>query len=67
MDRAVRSWLAHLDVEKGASRHTLAAYRRDLDRWVGFLVGNGVVDPRQVTESQVGEFLALLREGDDTH
>ncbi|MGL5849647.1 MAG: site-specific tyrosine recombinase XerD [Phycicoccus sp.] len=67
LDRAVRSWLAHLDVEKGASRHTLAAYRRDLDRWVGFLVGNGVVDPRQVTESQVGEFLALLREGDDTH
>ncbi|MGL5816961.1 MAG: site-specific tyrosine recombinase XerD [Phycicoccus sp.] len=67
LDRAVRSWLAHLDVEKGASRHTLAAYRRDLGRWVRFLAGAGVTDPRQVTETQVTEFLVWLRDGDATH
>ncbi|MGL5865660.1 MAG: site-specific tyrosine recombinase XerD [Dermatophilaceae bacterium] len=65
--RAVDTWLAHLDVEKGASRNTLAAYRRDLGRWVDFLAGTGVTSPRQVTESRVTEFLTRLHDGDDTH
>ena len=32
VERAVDAWLTHLDVERGASRHTLSAYRRDLGR-----------------------------------
>ena len=67
MERAVDAWLTHLDVERGASRHTLSAYRRDLGRWTGFLAPEGVERPEDVSERHVTEFLARLREGDADH
>jgi integrase/recombinase XerD len=67
VDRAVRSWLTHLDVERGMSANTLKAYRRDLGRWTAYLASIGVDDPAKVGERQVSEFLARLREGDDEH
>ena len=67
MVRAVDAWLTHLDVERGASRHTLSAYRRDLDRWSTYLASVGVERPEEVREAHVSEFLARLREGDDEH
>jgi integrase/recombinase XerD len=65
--RAVDAWLTHLDVERGMSGNTLAAYRRDLARWSVYLADVGVVRPEEVTEAHVTEFLARLREGDDEH
>ena len=67
MVRAVDAWLTHLDVERGASRHTLSAYRRDLGRWSAYLAAVGVERPEEVREAHVSEFLARLREGDDEH
>ncbi len=67
MERAVDAWLTHLDVERGASRHTLSAYRRDLGRWTAFLAAQGVERPDDVSERHVTEFLARLREGDADH
>ncbi|HET7762161.1 MAG TPA: site-specific tyrosine recombinase XerD [Phycicoccus sp.] len=67
MGRAVDAWLTHLDVERGMSANTLAAYRRDLARWSAFLADVGVTRPEDVTEAHVTEFLARLREGDDEH
>ncbi|HYN66806.1 MAG TPA: site-specific tyrosine recombinase XerD [Ornithinibacter sp.] len=67
MERAVDAWLTHLDVERGASRHTLSAYRRDLGRWAAHLATVGVDRPQDVRETHVTEFLARLREGDDEH
>ncbi len=60
-------WLTHLDVERGLSPHTLAAYRRDLSRWRVFLAGQGVTDPGRVTQSHLEGFLIALREGDREH
>jgi integrase/recombinase XerD len=65
--RAVDAWLTHLDVERGVSRHTLSAYRRDLARWSAHLGSLGVDRPQDVRESHVSEFLARLREGDEDH
>ncbi|MBD3784947.1 MAG: site-specific integrase, partial [Micrococcales bacterium] len=65
--RAVDAWLTHLDVERGVSANTLAAYRRDLARWAGHLAAAGVTRPEEVTEAHVTEFLARLREGDAEH
>jgi integrase/recombinase XerD len=65
--RAVDAWLTHLDVERGASKHTLSAYRRDLGRWAAFLAAEGVERPEDVREQHVAEFLTRLREGDDDH
>ncbi|WP_082569738.1 site-specific tyrosine recombinase XerD [Knoellia sp. Soil729] len=63
----MRSWLTHLDVERGLSANTLTAYRRDLARWTAYLAVTGIDDPAKVSEQHVSEFLARLREGDDEH
>ena len=65
MGRAVDAWLTHLDVERGVSANTLAAYRRDLRRWSTYLEQAGVSTPADVTEAHVTEFLTGLREGDE--
>ena len=67
MGRAVDAWLTHLDVERGVSRNTLTAYRRDLARWAAHLASAGVERPEDVREAHVAEFLARLREGDEHH
>lgn len=67
MERAVRGWLDHLRVERGASVHTLRAYERDLRRYGAHLASRGITDPRVVAERDVTDFLASLREGDEDH
>jgi len=63
LDRSVQGWLDHLQVERGASGNTLSSYRRDLARYREFLAGRGVTDAADVTERDVSDFLAALREG----
>ena len=63
----MRGWLAHLQVERGSSRHTLAAYRRDLARYSSFLADQSVTDARDVRSSHVAAFLGSLREGYGDH
>ena len=67
MERAVRGWLDHLEVERGVSDNTLKSYRRDLARYTAYLAGKGVGEPREVTENHVSDFLATLREGSAEH
>ncbi|MDP9184197.1 MAG: site-specific integrase, partial [Actinomycetota bacterium] len=48
-----RRYLDHLTVERGLADNTLAAYRRDLDRYLAFLAKRGVneldrVDPATI-------------------
>jgi integrase/recombinase XerD len=62
---AVRGYLAHLQVERGLAPNTLAAYRRDLDRYLGHLAALGVVGPEDVREEHVTAFLAAIRTGED--
>ena len=45
------------------SRHTVAAYRRDLNRYVGYLAQLGVTDPSHVTSAMIGNYAGRLREG----
>lgn len=65
LDRARRAYLAHLRVERGLSPNTLAAYRRDLDRYIAYLRRRGLSDPRQVTEADVSGFVVAVRTGQD--
>jgi integrase/recombinase XerD len=61
----VEDYLAHLAVERGVAANTLAAYGRDLRRYLDHL---GEVDRlADVSEAQVAGFLAALREGDADH
>ena len=65
--RAVRTYLDHLTVERALSVNTLAAYRRDLDRYLTWLAAAGVADLDSISPRQVAAYLASLREGTDTH
>jgi integrase/recombinase XerD len=54
-------------VERGLADNTLSSYRRDLRRYVGFLLAHDVTELGDVTEATVTEFLMALREGDADH
>jgi integrase/recombinase XerD len=63
MQGLIQTYLDHLAVERGMSRHTVAAYGRDLRRYAGYLADQGITDPSQVTSAMIGSYLAQLREG----
>ena len=65
--RDLRTYLDHLVVERGLADNTLSSYRRDLRRYVGFLLAHDVTELGDVTEATVTEFLMALREGDADH
>ena len=61
MEAYVSEYLGHLSVERGASQHTIAAYRRDLGEYVGFLASRGVATPDSVTRDDVTAYIGGLR------
>lgn len=65
LERALEEYLAHLAVERGLSEHTLAAYRRDLERYVGYLAARGRRRLGDVAEADVAEYVEVLRTGSD--
>lgn len=58
-------YLAHLAVERGLSGNTLAAYRRDLDRYSQFLLSLGRNSMSQVESADVARFAEALSTGGD--
>jgi integrase/recombinase XerD len=60
----VQAYLDHLTVERALAANTLSSYRRDLVRYVETLAGT---DLATVTPSDVANYLAGLREGDERH
>lgn len=53
-------YLDHLAVERGLSVNTLAAYRRDLGRYVAFCAKRDVLAPEMVREATVRSFVASI-------
>ncbi len=58
--RDAERFLDHLAVERGLAANTLAAYRRDLRRYLSFLAGRGIGDVSGVDEAVIRSFLASL-------
>lgn len=56
--RLVEQFLRHTALERGRSAHTVAAYRRDLDRWSATI---GQRDVNSVTAADVNNHLTSLR------
>ena len=67
LQRAVQAYLDHLAVERGLAANTLLSYRRDLRRYLDELSRRGVERLADATETDVAEFLAALRRGDENH
>ncbi|MFC4555455.1 site-specific tyrosine recombinase XerD [Georgenia faecalis] len=65
LGRALDEYLAHLGIERGLSEHTVAAYRRDLTRYAGFLGERGRTALEDVVEDDVTAYVEAVRGGDD--
>lgn len=63
----VGAYLDHLAVERGVATNTVAAYRRDLGRYVEALSAAGHTDLDDVGEPDIAAYLRSLREGDGEH
>lgn len=63
LEVAAGTWLTHLAVERGVAVNTLAAYRRDVARWLEHLHALGRTAPEQVLEADVSAFVVRLRRG----
>lgn len=57
----VEIFLNHCAVERGLSKNTIAAYRRDLDKFLLFLEGQNLTIS-QATTMQISEFNGFLRQ-----
>jgi integrase/recombinase XerD len=61
MDTLIDRYLDFLVVEKGASRHTVEAYRRDLYRYVNFVRMSGIENIGEIGQEEIVSHLAGLR------
>lgn len=61
LEREIEHYLRHVTIERGLSRNSVAAYRRDLDRYRGWLGQHDVQTLADVTAAQAQEFIAWLR------
>lgn len=57
---AVRQYLAHVAVERGLRDNTVAAYQRDLNRYVAFLAERGIDDLAEVSPVEISEYVRTL-------
>jgi len=62
---SLETYLTHLTVERGLSANTLAAYRRDLTRYVAYLRSRAVHSPEQVDERDICDYVVVARTGAD--
>jgi integrase/recombinase XerD len=58
--KQIQRFLDHLMIERGLSGHTVAAYRRDLERYATFLRARGITDVRRVDERAVAAHVAAV-------
>ncbi len=59
----VTAYLNHLVIERGLADNTMAAYRRDLNRYLTYLAQEHVRDPKEITAYHVTGFLQALSSG----
>lgn len=63
LEGQLQGYLDHLTIERAVAANTLSSYRRDLRRYADHLIARGVDDLGRATETDVSQFLVLLRQG----
>lgn len=61
MNDLLDGYLHYLAIERNASENTIASYRTDLRRYVGWLERHHVAEPGRITDSLTAAFLGDLR------
>lgn len=67
IQRHINGYLDHLLVERGLSKNSMSAYRRDLGRYQEFLVDRDFLDFSSVSANDMSDFLISLRLGNEKH
>ncbi|UTT62102.1 site-specific tyrosine recombinase XerD [Microcella humidisoli] len=62
LEREVDRYLRHIALERGRSVNTVAAYRRDLARYLDHLAARGIEEVQAIGEADVAAFVAAVRE-----
>lgn len=61
---SIRSFLDFSQIERGSSKNTVDAYRRDLTRYTSWLEKKGLLDPESISRQDIEEYLeSLAKEG----
>ncbi|PWG59838.1 site-specific tyrosine recombinase XerD [Bifidobacterium catulorum] len=60
LEGLVERFLAHIDVERGLAKSTIAAYRSDLTRYTAWLASRGIDSPDGIDRRDVEDFIASL-------
>ncbi len=63
MEELINRYLQYVTVEKGLSRNTIEAYKRDLTYYQRFLKSRHVDSPGAITEKMVFDYLVSRRQG----
>lgn len=58
MEAHVKNYFAYLENERGLSKRTISAYRRDLNHLTGFLTTQEINSPEQVTQHHIRTLIA---------
>ena len=61
LETLVGNYLRHLTIERGMAKNTIAAYKRDLRRYLGFVAEAGIESLKQIDEHLVEAFGESLR------
>jgi integrase/recombinase XerD len=64
VEEQIHRFLDHLAVERGLSRNTLEAYRRDLTKYAEYLRTRGIADAVDASETTVARFVEWLSSRD---
>lgn len=65
LERWIDRYLRHLTIERGLSANTIAATRRDLARYAGWLAQRGIDAPGRIGADDAQAFIAWLRSPED--
>ncbi|MBT1160731.1 MULTISPECIES: site-specific tyrosine recombinase XerD [Bifidobacterium] len=60
LTRLCERFIAHIDVERGLSKATVAAYESDLGKYLTWLAGRGITKPDGIGKQDVEDYIAYL-------
>jgi integrase/recombinase XerD len=62
LQQLVDEYIRHLTIERGLSKNTISAYKRDLASYLRFLSRISVTSPSEISESIIRDYLASISE-----
>ncbi|MFT4245318.1 MAG: site-specific tyrosine recombinase XerD [Micrococcaceae bacterium] len=66
LNQAAEEFFVFISIERGLSQNTIAAYRRDINKYLEFLSTRNINDPQNITSDIIRDFITSLHLGNET-